>query len=156
MVANNPQLPEFTFSSSNHLMVRDPITSEYVRHQADAYIRSCQVQTFDPYQFAANCDSSIVTKKGFIFNILNNQALGTAQYVKGLRIDLNDPEYLCRYLYNNHSMLKANAAALAHQYLHFMTVNLGLNLDVTVDYYVASYTVSSLSKEGLAALPNGD
>ena len=53
-------------------------------------------------------------------------------------------------------MLKANAAALAHQYLHFMTVNLGLNLDVTVDYYVASYTVSSLSKEGLAALPNGD
>ena len=53
-------------------------------------------------------------------------------------------------------MLKANAAALAHQYLHFMTVNLGLNPDVTVDDYVASYTVSSLSKEGLAALPNGD
>ena len=156
MAASNMQLPEFTFSGSNHLMVKDSLTGEYVRHPADAYIGSCQVQTFDPYKFAANCDSSIVTKKGFIFNILNNQAHGTAQYVKGLRIDLNDPEYLCRYLYNNHSMLKANAAALAHQYFLFMRVNLGLNPDVTVDDYAASYTVSSLSEEGLAALPNGE
>ena len=150
------ELPDFNLDQANHLIMKDPNTGEFKRHPVDAFIGSCQVQTFDPYIFASNCDASLVTKKGFIFNILNNQAHGTAQYVKMLRIDLDDPKYLCRYLLNNHSMLKACAAALVHQYFLQMRVNLGINGPITVDDYAASYTIASLSDEGRAALPNGE
>ena len=92
------ELPDFNLEQSNHLIMKDPTTGEFTRHPVDAFIGSCQVQTFDPYIFASNCDASLVSKKGFIFNILNilnNQAHGTAQYVKMLRIDLDDPKYPC-------------------------------------------------------------
>lgn len=150
------ELPDFNLDQSNHLIMKDPTTGEFTRHPVDAFIGSCQVQTFDPYIFASNCDASLVSKKGFIFNILNNQAHGTAQYVKMLRIDLDDPKCPCQYLLINHSMLKACAATLVHQYFLQMRVNLGINGPVTVDDYAASYTIASISEEGKAALPNGE
>jgi hypothetical protein len=111
---------------------------------------------FDPETVCKMMDESLVTKRGIIFNIMNNQAHGTAQYVKGLRIDLDDPRYLCKYIERNYTILKAAAAALVHEFFLKHRVNLGIAGPITVHEYSASFTMSSLSPYGKSVLSNGE
>lgn len=111
---------------------------------------------FDPRIFGKFCDETLVTKRGIIFNILNNQCHGTAQFVRAIRISLEDPLYLPRYIENNLGVLKATAAVLVHEYFLQSRVNLGTVGPITVDEYAPSFTISSLSAAGREALPNGE
>jgi len=106
--------------------------------------------------FGRFCDESLYTKKGIVFNILNNQCHGTSQYVRALRINLDDPTQLNRYLEANLSFLKTTATLLVHDYFLLSRVNLGTSPDLTVDEYSPSFTFASLSEEGKSILPNGE
>lgn len=102
------------------------------------------------------CDESLYTKKGIIFNILNNQCHGTSQFVKALRTNVENPASLGQYLETNMASLKATAALLVHEYFLSSRVNIGLSPDLTVDDYAPSFTMASLSEEGRSILPNGE
>ena len=106
--------------------------------------------------FVRFCDESLYTKKGMIFNIMNNQCHGTSQYVKALRINLSDPTELDAYLAANLQLLKTTAALLVYDYFLLSRVNLGQMDDLTTDEYSPSFTFASLSEEGRSILPNGE
>jgi hypothetical protein len=102
------------------------------------------------------CDKSLYTKKGIIFNILNNQCHGTSQFVRALRIELSDPVHLNKYLETNFAFLKKTAVLHVHDYYSTSRVNLGMATDLTLDEYSPSFTFASLSDEGKSMLPNGE
>lgn len=106
--------------------------------------------------FTKFCDESLYTKKGIIFNFLNNQCHGTSQYVRALRISLEDPTHLDRYLAANLQSLKTTAAFLVHDYFLLSRVNFGQSEDLTIDEYSPSFTFATLSEEGRSLLPNGE
>ena len=128
------------------------------QYQVVSYKKKVQTKTGpSPSQlFGKFCDESLYTKKGIIFNILNNQCHGTSQYVRALRIDLDDPTQLNRYLETNLPFLKQTATLHTHDYFLLSRVCLGMAQDLTVDEYSPSFTFASLSDEGKDILPNGE
>jgi len=126
-------------------VIEEPPTSQDAQYQVVSYKKK-QLKMKPEDLCGKFCDKSLYTKKGIIFNILNNQCHGTSQFVRALRIDLSDPAHLNKYLETNFLFLKKTAVLHVHEYYLTSRVNLGMSSDLTLDEYSPSFTFASLSE----------
>lgn len=145
-----------TPSTSQH----GPTSSKATSSKAIAHKREQsppEAEKPDLFPICRFIDVTLATHQGVIFNVLNNQAHGTAQYVHAIRTNLKDIRFVPKYIDLHYDTLKAAAVGLVHEHFHQSRINLGApSVAVTVDDYSMSFTIRGVSEAGEKLLPHGE
>ena len=100
-------------------------------------------------------DSSLYKKQGCIFQFINNNALGMASMIGGIRIGVTDIRKMPQYILRNKSHIKNHAIKLLTHHLIESQCSVGYGETLSQDEYGMSCSLASISHQGLRMHPTG-
>ena len=111
--------------------------------------------TWDKEYACDSMDSSLYKKQGCIFQFINNNALGMASMIGGIRIGVTDIRKMPQYIIRNKSHIKNHAIKLLNHHLIETQCSVGYGEALSQDEYGMSYSLASVSHQGLRMHPTG-